>query len=113
MGHTDMDVARPLRVRALTRRAYRHARKGRIRKAVVALRERVALCGDGPSWVRLAGMLLRAGSQDCALHALNQALFSYRRSGATGRARTVSNMILQLNPGDRQASRYRDSSRAA
>lgn len=90
----------------LRRRALRSARKGDYRKAAVALRERVALCGDAPSWVALGDMLRRARRMKEALHALKQGLYLHRRNGAHGRARTVARMIVALDPWDTQAARY-------
>ena len=48
----------------LKRRALRHASRGDLRKAVLALRERAALVDDGASWVMLGVMLRRVGRRD-------------------------------------------------
>jgi hypothetical protein len=90
----------------LARRAQRLARKGEYRKAALALRERVALCGDAPSWVALGDMLRRARRWPEALNALHQGLYLHRRAGALGRARTVARMIVALDPWDVKAARY-------
>lgn len=90
----------------LSRRAQRLARKGEFRKASLALRERVALVGDAPSWVALGDMLRRARRIPEALNALHQGLYLHRRAGALGRARTVARMIVALDPWDAKAARY-------
>ena len=77
----------------LKRRAIRHASRGDLRKAVVALRERAALVDDGASWVMLGAMLKRAGRRDEAHAALRTGLFHHRRAGASGRARSVARLM--------------------
>lgn len=94
------------RVAVLTRKAQRLARKGEYRKAALALRERVALAGDAPSWVALGDMLRRARRLPEALGALHQGLYLHRQNGAMGRARTVARMIVALDPWDAKAARY-------
>jgi len=69
------------------------------------MREVVALGGEARSWVRL-GYLLARGKRDAqAVDALKQGLFLYRREGAAGRARTVAQMILRLDPAEPCARR--------
>ena len=94
----------------LKRRAKRLARKGDYRKAAVALKERVSLIDDGPSWVALGDMLRRARRNNEALRALKQGLYRHRRAGAHGRVRTVARMIVALDPWDAQASRFSEAS---
>lgn len=77
----------------LKRRAIRHASRGDLRKAVLALRERAALVDDGASWVALGAMLKRAGRRDEAHAAFRTGQFHHRRAGAHGRARAVSRLI--------------------
>lgn len=77
----------------LRRRAIKHAARGDIRKAVLALRERAALVDDGASWVRLGAMLRRAGKHDEAHAALRTGLFHHRRAGFAGRARSVARLM--------------------
>jgi len=88
------------------RRAWRHARKGDYRKAVLALRELAAITGQAKNWVRLGDMLLRAQRNEEALDALRQAMWLHRRIGSEGRARTVARMILRVDPKDALATRF-------
>lgn len=90
----------------LKRRARRCARKGDYRGAAVALKKRVSLVDDAPSWVQLGDMLRRARREHEALRALKQALYRHRRAGALGRVRTVARMIVAIDPLDPQATRY-------
>lgn len=90
----------------LRRKARRHARKGDMRKAALALREAVALEGTPQAWTRLGGMLRRAGRDSDALHALRQAMFLFRRGGMDGRARSVARLIVELDPQDMKAARF-------
>ncbi len=80
----------------LRRRAARHARAGDHRKAALALRELCASDGDAATWTLLGDMLRRARRLDDALVAWKQAHWLHTRAGATGRARTVARMILEL-----------------
>jgi tetratricopeptide (TPR) repeat protein len=84
----------------LGRRARRLARKGELRKAAVALRERANLRNDAASWAALGDMLRRARRTGEALRALRQALWLHRSKGALLRARTVARMIVALDPRD-------------
>ena len=77
----------------LRRRAFKHASRGDLRKAVLALRERAALVDDGASWVMLGAMLRRAGKHGEAHAALRTGLYHHRRAGFTGRARSVARLI--------------------
>jgi len=77
-------------------RARRCARKGKWRKAAVAMRERCALDGDAASWVMLGSMLARARRRDEAVRAYKQGAWLHRRAGAERRAETVGRLIEQL-----------------
>lgn len=77
----------------LKRRALRHASRGDLRKAVLALRERAALVDDGASWVMLGVMLRRVGRRDEAHAALRTGIYHHRRAGAHGRARTTARIL--------------------
>lgn len=90
---------------ALRRRAARLLRKGEARKAVLALREAAAIEASGPSFVRLAHLLIKVGKRDEALHALRQALYCFRYDDMRGRARTVARLILALDPQDAAAQK--------
>ncbi|MBO6940318.1 MAG: hypothetical protein JJ863_35420 [Deltaproteobacteria bacterium] len=89
----------------LRRRAHKHARKGNFRKAVVALRELTALDGRPAHWVALGDALRRARKEREAIRALKQGLFLHSRAGADARARSVAQLILELDPTDRVAER--------
>ncbi len=82
----------------LRRRARRAARSGDHRKASVALRELVALEGDAKSWTQLGDALRRARRPKEAIRALKQAQWLHRRAGAELRARTVGQMLFELDP---------------
>jgi tetratricopeptide (TPR) repeat protein len=107
-----MERADERREDVLKRRAQRLARKGEYRKAALALRERVTLTGDAPSWVALGDMLRRARRTPEALNALRQGMYLHRQAGALGRARTVARMIVALDPWDAQAARMSSLERA-
>ena len=94
----------------LKRRALRLAAKGEYRKAALALRERAALVGDAASWVMAGAMLRRAHRDHEAIVALRQGLWLHERAGATQRARSVARVIVQLDPADKLARRYREAS---
>lgn len=91
--------------RRLRRRAHKHARKGNFRKAVVALRQLAALDGRPAHWVALGDALRRARREREAIRALHQGLFLHSRAGADARARSVAQLILELDPTDRVAER--------
>lgn len=93
------------RAAVLRRHAVRHAKRGDSHKALVALRQAVALRGEARDWVTLGDALARAGRLDGALDALRQGLYLHRRAGAEGRARTVARMIVALDPLDAKAAR--------
>ena len=93
------------RTAVLQRRARRHAKKGDTRKAILALRESVALEATPQAWTRLGGALMQARREREALDALRQAAFLFRREGMLGRARAVARMILRLDPADAKAAR--------
>ncbi|MFK7985593.1 MAG: hypothetical protein AB8I08_06140 [Sandaracinaceae bacterium] len=90
----------------LLRRARRCVKKGDYRGAAVALKKRVSIVDDAPSWVQLGDMLRRARREQEALRALKQALYRHRRAGALGRVRTVARMIVDIDPRDAQAQRH-------
>jgi hypothetical protein len=87
----------------LRRRAARYMRKGEPRKAAIALQEAAALDPSGPSYVRLAHVLREAGKDEHALRALRQALYCFRHDEMRGRARSVAQLILRLDPSDTTA----------
>lgn len=89
----------------LRKRAHRHARKGNFRKAVVALRQLAALDGRPAHWVALGDALRRARREREAIRALHQGLFLHSRAGADARARSVAQLILEMDPTDRVAER--------
>jgi len=64
------------------------------------MREVVALGGEARSWVRLGHLLSHGKNEGQAIDALKQGLYLYRRAGADGRARTVAQMILRLDPAE-------------
>lgn len=87
------------------RRAQRLLRRGEARKALQMLRESAARTQSGAAYCYLAHGLLSAGRQDEALAALRQALYCFRHTDKRGRARTVAQWILKLDPADRAARR--------
>ena len=89
--------------RALRRRAHRHARKGDLRKAAIALRQLAALGGEARYWVALGAVLSRGNKHSEAIDAWKQGLWLFKQSGANGRAATVAKLILELDPSDRTA----------
>jgi len=89
----------------LRRRAHKHARKGNFRKAVVALRQLTALDGRPAHWVALGDALRRAQKDREAIRALHQGLYLHHRAGSEARARSVAQLILELDPTDRVAER--------
>lgn len=93
------------RLGALRRRARKLAKRGDYRKAARTIREVVALGGEARSWVRLGHLLAQGKRDGQAVDALKQGLFLYRREGAEGRARTVAQMILRLDPAEPCARR--------
>ncbi len=84
--------------RGLERRALRSVRRGNLRKAIVLLRQAANLSDDACAWVRLGHVLSRDGRTPDALEALRRALWLHRRGGSIGRARTVAQLILALDP---------------
>jgi tetratricopeptide (TPR) repeat protein len=90
----------------LRRRAHRAKCKGDHRKAIVALRELVAITGDAKSWTLLGDSLRRARKPGEAIGALKQALWLHRRAGASLRARTVARMLVDLDPHDDKHVRF-------
>jgi Flp pilus assembly protein TadD len=76
----------------------RNARRGNSRKAIVQLREAATLTDQAPAWVGLAHVLTRDGRAFEALGALRRALWLHRQGGHFGRARTVAQLILAIDP---------------
>lgn len=102
--HTSFTSHDDLSVRAQHRRARRLLRRGEERKALQLLRESAAREPSGATYCWLADGLLQAGkSEEEALQALKQALFAFRFDHMRGRARTVAQWILKLDPTDRSA----------
>lgn len=99
--------------RRLRRRAQKHARKGNFRKAVVALRQLAALDGSPAHWVALGDALRRARKEREAIRALHQGLFLHSRAGFDRRARSVAQLILELDPTDRVAERQLQRARVS
>ncbi len=83
---------------ALARRARRHARKGRYRKAAVALALLANRSQAARHYALLGAMWARAGRPVEAVTAFRQALFLHRRAGADERARTVARLIARFDP---------------
>ncbi len=96
------------RVGVLKRRAARLSRRGDSRKALVALRQMVALGGQARHWVQLGDALRRARKHPEALHALKQGLFLHEREGNPARAATVARLILAVDPCCSAASKCLD-----
>ena len=92
--------------RRLRRRALRHASDGNFRKAVKVLRQLAALDGRPAHWVALGDALRRGRREGEAIEALRQGLFLHARQGAVARARTVAQLILDLDPADEVAGRH-------
>jgi Flp pilus assembly protein TadD len=89
----------------LTARARRSMRKGEPRKAMLALREAVALDPSAARFTRFGVLLGQLGRTAEAVEALKQALFLFRSAGERGRARTVARLILSLDPAEPSALR--------
>jgi hypothetical protein len=89
----------------LTVRARRFLRKGESRKAMLALREAVALDPSAVRFTQLGVLLGKVGRPREAIDAFKQALFLFRSSGARGKARTVAHLILVLDPAEPSAQR--------
>ena len=77
--------------------------RGEERKALQLLREAAALEPSGATYCWLAEGLLRAGKGEEALQALKQALYTFRYDHLRGRARSVAQWMLKLDPSDRAA----------
>jgi tetratricopeptide (TPR) repeat protein len=101
------------RARGLERRALRYARRGDVRKAIVLLRQAANLGDIARVWVRLGYVLSRDGRIPDALEALRRALWLHRRSGCVGRARTVAQLILAIDPSCPFAARAAEDLAAA
>ena len=89
---------------ALARRATRHARARRYRKAAVALSMLANRTGEPRHYARLGAMWLVAGRSIEAILAFRQALYRHRRAGADARARTVARIIARVEPGHTRAA---------
>ena len=98
-SQSDQDTS----VRAQHRRAKRLLRRGEERRAIQLMRECSAREPSGMTYCWLAEGLLAAGRQDEALEALKQALFAFRYDHLQGRAGTVAQWILKLDPADAAA----------
>ncbi len=92
-------------VRGLVKRARRFLKKREPRKAVVALREAVALDPSAPRFTQFGVLLVKVGKQREAIDAFKQALFRFRTAGERGKARTVARLILAIDPAEPSARR--------
>lgn len=93
------------RIDALRNRARRFTKKGEHRKAALAIRESVALRPDAASYALLGASLKQARRQQEALDAFRQSLWLHRRNGQLGRARSVAQLMLDLDAFDPLATR--------
>ncbi len=97
----------------LRRRAARARRQGNLRKASIAWRQVAALTGEAGAFASLGHALLEAGQRDEGLDAFRQSLWLHRRAGAQGRAWTVAQLILEVDPADARAAQVAKPPRAA
>lgn len=85
----------------LLARARRARRRGKHRRAMIALREAACLQGDDARlWTLYAAQCLRAGHRDEAVQALGQATWLRQRARDMARARVTSLLLEQVRHGE-------------
>ena len=101
MGDAQLEDKRVV----LRRRATRHLRDGRPRKASVALQELAAMTEEPAHYVALGHSLLGARRIEDGVRALKQGMWLHSRRGSVERARAVAKLILSQEPEDKAAMR--------
>ncbi len=85
----------------LLARARRARRRGKHRRAMLALREAACVQGDDARlWTLYAAQCLRAGHRDEAVQALRQATWLRQRARDTLRARVTRLLLEQVSHGE-------------
>ena len=97
----------------LAHRCRQFVRRGRLRQATQALRELANRDQQPAVWVRLGALLARCERADASIDALKQGRWLHQRNGQVRRADVVSELISQVERGERSGPRGRDDNPAA